>query len=65
MHSNQPADVTDVLEDRSFLAFHSFMRASRAYMDATVYDETWHSYRRALTDRGPSILALDCVVHRS
>jgi len=43
MRSNQPADVTDVLEDRSFRAFHSFMRASRAYMDATVYDETWHS----------------------
>ncbi len=52
MRSNQPADVTDVLEDRSFRAFHSFMRASRAYMDATVYHDTWHSYRRALADRG-------------
>ncbi len=52
MRSNQPADVTDVLEDRAFRAFHTFMRASRAYMDANVYDETWHSYRRALGDQG-------------
>ncbi|MBM3504891.1 MAG: class I SAM-dependent methyltransferase [Alphaproteobacteria bacterium] len=52
LFSNQPKDITDVVEDRSFRAFHTFMRTARAYQEAEVYDAAWQSYRRALERDG-------------
>lgn len=47
MTSNQP-DTTDITEDRSFRAFHTFMRASRSYMEGPVYESAFRAYNDTL-----------------
>ncbi len=43
MTTNQPQS-TNVTEDRSFRAYHSFMRASRNLMEGDVYETAYHAY---------------------
>ena len=56
MKTNQP-DTTDVTEDRSFWAFHTFMRASRSHMEGTVYESAYHAYLDRVGANGGSTKA--------
>lgn len=51
MSTNQP-DTTDITEDRSFRAFHTFMRASRTYMEGPVYESAYRSYNEEVAGNG-------------
>lgn len=51
MSTNQ-SDTTDITEDRSFRAFHTFMRASRTYMEGPVYESAYRSYNEEVAGNG-------------
>ncbi len=51
MATNQP-DTIDVTEDRSFRAFHTFMRASRSHMEGPVYGSAYRAYIEEVDGQG-------------